>query len=359
MTATKLLNFTSFWDGHNDKLFLNYKKNRPVIEAKATLYENFKFIDEQNLSRFSMSTHYPANEDLKFYEYLPFELSANWVSGALPSGKKQGLLNLFAQLKQYQLKALYSLDEATTIKQAKELLLIPLIDKLLHHKNIIATIIFLNRTSTTQISLELFLFCPEELSLPELAEFTSSTAQTTFTARLLSPQNCTYWYYRVYCELYLNSNVLSGSCSFLPFTTHNAKRIVNTLTTSSPITTTKEYISCFVHLFNYTLTSVRSEQLDFLDFDTSSHLFLSLEGVMQLNLSYSMALDTFYVWDEIESLRLSNRVRRKFVVMKLRIFSILEKLRYYPKRWYNRLLNRPIMVDEEYIKCIYLKSKPK
>ncbi len=77
MTATKLLNFTRFSERQNDKLFLNYKKNSPIIEAKANLYENFKFIDEQNLSRFSMSTHYPANEDFKFYEYLPFELSAN------------------------------------------------------------------------------------------------------------------------------------------------------------------------------------------------------------------------------------------------------------------------------------------
>ncbi len=294
MTAEKLLNFTHFSKHWNDTLFLNYKKNSAIIEAKATLYENFKFIEEQGLNPYgSVSTHYPANEDLKFYEYLPFELSADWVDGELPPDKKEGLLNLLRQLKQYQLKALYNLDETTTIKEAKELLLIPLIDKLLHHKNIIATIIFLNRTSTTQISLELFLFCPEEISLPELAELSSSTAQTTFNARLLSPHNYTYWYYRLYCELYLNSNVLSGSCSFLPFTTQTAKDIVNRLTNSPTITTTKEDSRCFVELFNSTLTGLRWESLDFLGSDSLSHLFLSL------NVNYSMALDTFNVWNEI------------------------------------------------------------
>ncbi len=73
MTAEKLLNFTRFSERQNDKFFLNYKKNRPIIEAKANLYENFKFIDEQNLSRFKMNTHYPVNVNLKFYEYQPLE----------------------------------------------------------------------------------------------------------------------------------------------------------------------------------------------------------------------------------------------------------------------------------------------
>ncbi len=78
MTAEKLLNFTRFSERQNDKFFLNYKKNRPLIEAKSNLYENFKFIEEQGLLPYgSVDTHYPANDDLKFYEYLPFELSAD------------------------------------------------------------------------------------------------------------------------------------------------------------------------------------------------------------------------------------------------------------------------------------------
>jgi hypothetical protein len=247
-----------------------------------------------------MNTHAPVNAGLKFYEYLPFELCGEWLDGWRVIKEKDGLLNLLRQLKQYQLKALYSLDETTTIKEAKELLLIPLIDKLLHHKNIIATIIFLNRTSSTQISLELFLFCPEELSLPELAELTSSTVQATFNARLLSPQNSTYWYYRLYCELYLNSNVLSGSCVFLPFTTQKEENITHRLTNSPSITTTKEYTWSFIELFNSTLTSVRVERLEFLAFDSLSHLFLSLDGAENFELLESTILDTDYIWLEVK-----------------------------------------------------------
>jgi hypothetical protein len=87
--------------------------------------------------------------------------------------------------------------------------------------------------------------------------------------------------------------VLSGSCSFLPFTTQTAKDIVNRLTNSPTITTTKEDSRCFVELFNSTLTGLRWESLDFLGSDSLSHLFLSL------NVNYSMALDTFNVWNEI------------------------------------------------------------
>ncbi len=184
MTAEKLLNFTCFDEDNNQQFFLNYIKTKRSIEAKDNLYETLKFIDEQNLN--NLKSHYPIDIDLKFYEYLPLERYFKLE-------KKDGLLNLLAQLKQYQLKALYNLDEAATIKQAKELLLVPLIDKMLNHKNIIATIIFLNRTSTTQISLELFLFCPDEdLSFSELGELTSSEVQTTFNCRLLNPLTSTY-----------------------------------------------------------------------------------------------------------------------------------------------------------------------
>jgi hypothetical protein len=60
------------------------------------------------------------------------------------------------------------MDINTTVDQAKEQLLIPLFDKLLSHEDVLATLFFINRLSDELISLEIFLFCSEEIEHSEL-----------------------------------------------------------------------------------------------------------------------------------------------------------------------------------------------
>jgi hypothetical protein len=154
--------------------------------------------------------------DYKFYEYVPFETHNEW--SAYPEWEtKPTKLAIFKALKQYRLKAIYDFNEQVTIKEAKERLLIPCMDKILNHKNTLATLFFLNRLTPDSISFEVFLFCDEELPETELDDIMASSAQTAFNCHLLDPQNSTYWFYRFYCEVFLNSNVLTRSSSIFSF----------------------------------------------------------------------------------------------------------------------------------------------
>jgi len=62
------------------------------------------------------------------------------------------------------------ISESTTVKEAKDIFLSPLIDHLLLSPNILGTMFTINRISTEQISLELFIFCDPVIEEKELEQ---------------------------------------------------------------------------------------------------------------------------------------------------------------------------------------------
>jgi len=71
MNANKILSYSIFYDGNNDKKFLPSLKNL-AEDAKTTLYTTLEHLENLDKLEFGKSYYNVVSEDYRCYDYVPF-----------------------------------------------------------------------------------------------------------------------------------------------------------------------------------------------------------------------------------------------------------------------------------------------
>ena len=274
MTAQKICNLTrgSLTDKNNNLEFLPYCKNYAEELHGSTLYENLKYYHDLGERRY----YFPEDSCTpQVYEYRTYAEFRGWYgveNKDIETTWHRLDLEVFKALKCYQLKALYNFPEYATVGEVKQALLIPLIDKLLDCTYVLATTMFINRLSSELISLEVFIFCTDTIEWENLKDIMCSSSLAQFNYKLIdSKKNNNYWFYRFYCQIFLNSNVLTGTARTISFSTKPYEEVASILDFSMKdrITIPKDidgspayYYSGWAHIFNADLNGVCMDWLE-------------------------------------------------------------------------------------------------
>ena len=94
-------------------------------------------------------------------------------------------------------------------------LLDPSLNKIINHPTTLANIWFINRISAEQVSIEIFLFSTEAIENVQLDDIMASELLSSSSSRRIDPKDCYYWFYRYYCEIFLNENLFTASSGIM------------------------------------------------------------------------------------------------------------------------------------------------
>jgi hypothetical protein len=196
---------------NSSPLFLNLVNE---LQSHGTsLFENFQHLANLELL-FVPHCH---SEQYSFYEYAPFENYESDLFNFSNSDNREVYINSLRALKHYHIEAIYNIRADSTVGELKEKLLTPIFNNLFKFKTTLASLLFLNRLSEERVTLEVFLFSLHEIDQSQLSWLLFVPARVECVWSLLVPEKYSYWYYRLYCELFLNKNVLSGNSLIFSF----------------------------------------------------------------------------------------------------------------------------------------------
>ena len=94
-------------------------------------------------------------------------------------------------------------------------LLDPSLNKIINHPTTLVNIWFINRISAEQVSIEIFLFSTEAIESEQLNDIMASELLSFSLYRHIDPKDCYYWFYRYYCEIFLNENLFTISSGIM------------------------------------------------------------------------------------------------------------------------------------------------
>ena len=94
-------------------------------------------------------------------------------------------------------------------------LLDPSLNKIINHPTTLVNIWFINRISAEQVSIEIFLFSTEAIANEQLNDIMASELLSSSLSRRIDPKDCYYWFYRYYCEIFLNENLFTASSGIM------------------------------------------------------------------------------------------------------------------------------------------------
>ena len=206
MTSKKLWNIeidTYSCGVFNSNKFLCYYKNDAILYG-STLYENVMYYNWIN-----------PNTGFSEAEYESFFDDANIMTHSDP--KRPEAITMFTYIIQYRLRFLYNIPEEITKGEVKTKLLYALTDKIFGNEAILAPLMFFNRQNTNMVSVEIFLFCVNEIDIEyllHLGECEYEKGESPSIIEKLTKAQALYWHYKWYCELFLNKNILSASAFF-------------------------------------------------------------------------------------------------------------------------------------------------